>query len=93
MNFLQLPKILLTSFAFLIFCNPLFIKTLDQNGRGSFKPDHIISSEITNKDYVIHMSFPKNYSIQDSITYPVLYVMDGKAHLDISSHLTLILKK
>jgi hypothetical protein len=25
------------------------------------------------------MSFPKNYSIQDSITYPVLYVLDGKS--------------
>lgn len=79
MNLLKLPKLLLTSFTFLIFCNTLFSQKLDPNGRNSFKPDHIINSEITNKDYLIHMSFPKNYSIQDSITYPVLYVLDGKS--------------
>ncbi len=79
MKFLHLPKLLLTAFAFLIFCNPLFSQKLDPKGRNSFKPDHIIKSEITNKDYLIHMSFPKNYSILDSITYPVLYVLDGKS--------------
>lgn len=63
----------------MIFCNPIFSQKLDPKGRDFFKPDHIIKSEITNKDYLIHMSFPKNYSIQDSITYPVLYVLDGKS--------------
>lgn len=31
------------------------------------------------KDYLIHMSFPENYSNNDTITYPVLYVLDGKS--------------
>ena len=79
MYFSQLPKLFLISFVFLIFCNPLFSQKLDPKGRDEFKPDHIIKSEITNKEYLIHMSFPKNYSIQDSITYPVLYVLDGKS--------------
>lgn len=79
MNFLKLPNLLFITFSFLIFCNPLFSQKLDPKGRDFFKPDHIIKSEITNKDYLIHMSFPKNYSIQDSIKYPVLYVLDGKS--------------
>ena len=45
------------------------------------------------KDYLIHMSFPKNYSTKDTLTYPVLYVLDGKALINISIHLILILKK
>lgn len=79
MNFLKLPKLLFIAFSFLVFCNPLFSQKLDPKGRNSFKPDHIIKSEITSKSYLIHMSFPKNYSIQDSKTYPVLYVLDGKS--------------
>ena len=79
MNILKLPKLLFITFSLLIVCNPLFSQKLDPKGRDSFKPDHIIKSEITDKDYFIHMSFPKNYSIQDSITYPVLYVLDGKS--------------
>ncbi len=79
MNSLKQPNLLFITFSFLIFCNPLFSQKLDPKGRDFFKPDHIIKSEITNKDYLIHMSFPKNYSIQDSITYPVLYVLDGKS--------------
>jgi len=62
----------------LIFCNPLFSQKLEPKERIENEPDHIISSKITEKDYLIHMSFPKNYSIQDTITYPVLYVLDGK---------------
>jgi predicted alpha/beta superfamily hydrolase len=77
MNFLKLPNLLFI--AFLIFYNHLFSQKLDPKGRDFFKPDHIIKSEITNKNYLIHMSFPKNYSVQDSITYPVLYVLDGKS--------------
>lgn len=76
---MKLPNLLFITFSFLIFCNPLFSQKLDPKRRDFFKPDHIIKSEITNKEYLIHMSFPKNYSIQDSITYPVLYVLDGKS--------------
>ncbi|WP_168800763.1 alpha/beta hydrolase [Psychroserpens sp. NJDZ02] len=63
----------------MIFCNPLFSRKLEPKERIENKPDHIISSKIMGKDYLIHMSFPKNYSIKDTITYPVLYVLDGKS--------------
>ncbi len=63
----------------IVFQNVSLAQKLDPNGRDRFQPDHIISSLITNKDYVIHMSFPKSYSVKDSITYPVLYVLDGKS--------------
>ena len=41
------------------------------------EPDHTITSAITGKDYQLYLSFPKNYSTKDSITYPFLYVLDG----------------
>lgn len=42
------------------------------------EPDHVISSELMGKDYQLYMSFPKSYSTQDTISYPVLYVLDGR---------------
>ncbi|WP_040282885.1 alpha/beta hydrolase [Psychroserpens damuponensis] len=79
MNFLKRLKLVYIIVTLLIFQNPLFGQKLDPKERDSFKPDHVITSKITNKSYVIHMSFPEHYSIQDSITYPVLYVLDGKS--------------
>lgn len=92
MNFLKSPKLLLTICSLLIFCNPLFSQKLEPKERIGNEPDHIISSNITEKDYLIHISFPENYSINDTITYPVLYVLDGKStyryfnptHIDFS---------
>tara|TARA_B110000091_G_C13819478_1_gene479837 strand:+ start:6005 stop:6316 length:312 start_codon:yes stop_codon:yes gene_type:complete len=40
-------------------------------------PDHTITSKIMDKDYQLYISFPKNYSTKDTISYPVLYVLDG----------------
>ncbi len=79
MIFLKSKTLLITTCLLLIFQNQALAQKLDPKGRDFFKPDHVIKSEITNKDYLIHMSFPKNYSIEDSITYPVLYVLDGKS--------------
>jgi len=42
------------------------------------EPDHVLASEIMGKDYQLYMTFPKNYSNQDTLSYPVLYVLDGK---------------
>ena len=78
MIFTTSKKLLIITCLLLIFQNVSLAQKLDPTGRDDFKPDHIISSEITAKAYLIHMSFPENYSIQDSITYPVLYVLDGK---------------
>ena len=41
------------------------------------EPDHTITSEILGRDYQLYISLPGNYSAEDTITYPVLYVMDG----------------
>ena len=79
MNFLKLPKLLFITFSLLIFCNPLFSQKLEPKERIGNNPDHIINSKIMEKEYLIHMSFPKNYSTKDTITYPVLYVLDGKS--------------
>lgn len=79
MDLLKSINISLTTFVLLIFCNPVFSQKLEPKERKQNEPEHIISSIITEKDYLIHMSFPENYSINDSITYPVLYVLDGKS--------------
>ena len=41
------------------------------------EPDHTITSKILGRDYQLYISYPKNYSIKDSISYPVLYLLDG----------------
>jgi uncharacterized protein len=44
-------------------------------------PDTTIVSKIMGKDYQLYLSFPKGYSINDAIKYPVLYVLDGSDSL------------
>ena len=39
---------------------------------------HIIKSGFNDKTYQLCVSLPKKYSAQDSLRYPVLYVLDGK---------------
>ncbi len=43
------------------------------------EPDHIVSSKLMGKDYQLYISFPTGYSNNDSVSYPVLYVLDGGA--------------
>ncbi len=42
------------------------------------EPDHTIESKIMDKEYQLYMSFPPSYTSKDTISYPVLYVLDGK---------------
>jgi enterochelin esterase-like enzyme len=42
------------------------------------EPDHTITSKILGRDYQLYISFPKNYSTKDTVSYPVLYVLDGE---------------
>ncbi|MDL5512130.1 alpha/beta hydrolase-fold protein [Arenibacter sp. M-2] len=79
MNFLKSINLSITTFLWLIFCNPLFSQKLEPKEQTGNEPDHIISSKIMEKDYQLHMSFPRNYSTKDTITYPVVYVLDGKS--------------
>ena len=39
---------------------------------------HNIKSRFNSKTYQLYVSLPKKYSEQDSLRYPVLYVLDGK---------------
>ncbi len=39
---------------------------------------HNIKSGYNNKTYQLNVSLPKTYSTQDTLRYPVLYVLDGK---------------
>ena len=73
---LMLPIILL-----LLFRSTSFSQNLEPKER-TIEPDHIITSEITERDYQLYISFPNSYSTKDTISYPVLYVLDGKRNFD-----------
>jgi predicted alpha/beta superfamily hydrolase len=77
MNILKPTQLAITTMLFLIFSNSLFSQKLAPKER-ILVPDHTITSNITGKDYQLYLSFPKNYSTKDSISYPILYVMDGQ---------------
>ena len=76
MNILKPTQLVITTMLFLIFSNSLFSQKLTPKER-VLAPDHTITSDITGRDYQLYLSFPKNYSTKDTITYPVLYVLDG----------------
>tara|TARA_R110001592_G_scaffold100281_3_gene284689 strand:+ start:2199 stop:3083 length:885 start_codon:yes stop_codon:yes gene_type:complete len=69
-------NLVLTTILFLIFSNTSFCQKLEPKERVT-EPDHTITSTIMGKEYQLHISFPANYSTKDTITYPVLYVLDG----------------
>lgn len=47
------------------------------------EPDHTIASKIMGKDYQLYISFPASYSTKDAISYPVLYVLDGRPNFSM----------
>ncbi len=77
MNSLKQLHFKFTAILLLICCSSLFGQKLAPKER-ILAPDHTITSTITGKDYQLYLSFPKNYSTKDSISYPILYVMDGR---------------
>jgi predicted alpha/beta superfamily hydrolase len=77
MIILKPTKLIITIILFLIFSTMAFGQKLAPKERIT-EPDHTISSKITGKDYQLYISFPKNYSTKDIISYPVLYVLDGE---------------
>jgi predicted alpha/beta superfamily hydrolase len=70
-------QLVITTLLLLIFSSSLFSQKLAPKKR-ILAPDHTITSTITGKDYQLYLSFPKNYSTKDTISYPILYVMDGQ---------------
>lgn len=69
--------ILLKATLLLTFTNTMLAQKLPVKER-SLEPNHSIYSEIMEQEYQLYISFPSAYSLQDTITYPVLYVLDGK---------------
>jgi hypothetical protein len=76
MTILKPTKLIITAILFLIFSNSMFSQKLEPKKRIT-EPDHTITSDITGKDYQLYLSFPKSYTTKDTISYPILYVMDG----------------
>lgn len=76
MNISKPINLVLSTTLLLIFSYSSFGQKLEPKERIT-EPDHIISSEIMGRDYQLYISFPKNYSNKDTISYPVLYVLDG----------------
>jgi predicted alpha/beta superfamily hydrolase len=77
MNILKSIKPLSITFALIIFSNVAFSQKLEPRERIT-EPDHTITSKILGRDYQLYISFPKNYSTKDTVSYPVLYVLDGE---------------
>ena len=73
MTILNSLKLVITTILLLICSTIAFGQKLAPKER-ILAPDQTITSTITGKDYQLYLSFPKNYSTKDSITYPVLYV-------------------
>ena len=74
------PINLLFSTILLLICsNTVFSQKLEPKERKAiiYEPDHTIISKITGNDYQLYMSFPRGYSTKDTISYSILYVLDG----------------
>jgi predicted alpha/beta superfamily hydrolase len=76
MNILKPMQLVITTVLLLLFTNSLFSQKIEPKERMT-ESDHTITSKILGRDYQLYISFPKNYSTKDSISYPVLYVLDG----------------
>jgi predicted alpha/beta superfamily hydrolase len=76
MNIKKPIQLVITTLLLLIYSTVAFSQKLAPKER-ILAPDHTITSDITGRDYQLYLSFPKNYSTKDTITYPVLYVLDG----------------
>ena len=85
----QLQKIKIMRQIRLVFSKIIFFAVLSlclqkSNGQGSnsnairVTKTHYIKSGFNNKTYQLNVSLPKTYSEQDTLHYPVLYVLDGK---------------
>jgi predicted alpha/beta superfamily hydrolase len=77
MNILKSTKFVITTMLLLISSTIAFGQKLEPKERIT-EPDHTITSKILGRDYQLYISFPKNYSTKDTVSYPVLYVLDGE---------------
>ena len=76
MTILNSLKLVITTILLLICSTIAFSQKLAPKER-KMEWDHKITSNITGKEYLLEISFPKSYSTKDTLSYPVLYVLDG----------------
>lgn len=69
-------SVLISTLFILIVSNSAFGQKTEPLKR-VIEPDHVVPSKIMGKDYQLYISFPRGYSNKDTISYPVLYVLDG----------------
>ena len=77
MTILKPAKLIITAILLLIFSTTVFAQKLEPKER-ILEPDHAIASKLMGKEYQLYISFPDSYSTKDTLSYPVLYVLDGK---------------
>mgnify|MGYP000361721421 FL=1 len=77
MTILKPAKLIITAILLLIFSITVFAQKLEPKER-ILEPEHVIASKLTGKEYQLYISFPDRYSTKDTLSYPVLYVLDGK---------------
>lgn len=77
MNISKPFNLVLSVIILLIFSNSSVAQKLEPKERIT-EPDHTLSSQLMGKDYELYISFPRGYSTKDTISYPVLYFLDGK---------------
>jgi len=77
MNILKPIQFVITTILLLLFSNSIFSQKIEPKKRIT-EPDHTITSKILGRDYQLYISFPENYSTKDTVSYPVLYVLDGE---------------
>lgn len=81
MKRLRLQNLFLTVLLF-ISSSSLFGQKL-QPKKKILESDTTITSKIMGKDYQLYISFPRSYSIKDTVKYPVLYLLDGRIFFPI----------
>ena len=80
-------KILLSSFTLLLLVNFCLAQTISIVQQGNTKPFvlgeiRIIESTILGEKRILNVYLPDGYNANDTITYPVIYLLDGSADED-----------
>ncbi|WP_460219529.1 alpha/beta hydrolase [Psychroserpens sp. MEBiC05023] len=59
------------------FANNFYAQKLEPQ-KPILEENHTVKSKIMDTEYQLYMSFPSSYNSKDTLSYPVLYVLDGK---------------
>ncbi len=76
MNTSKYLNYILTTIVLLTFSQSSYSQELEVS-KGLTTRTHTISSKITGHDYELELSFPERYSLNDTVSYPVLYVINS----------------